>query len=477
MPLRRTIVPWIGPWVIALISIALVLLGAGVLIRNSVAASFDSGQRVRNAGSLLSSTTKAQLDEETGLRGYLATHDAEFLRPYYSGKAELPVVLPRLEAALRELDLRSAVIATADMRRANDAWVASVAVPLLSLHVQNSLPLQKAGKDLVDRFRLDRAIAEQDLLVRNEELRGEFQADLVRLSALIAVATLVLLAVGLTFALLTARAWNRLDAVRLQREEARLRERELRVAYEAERRMVTTLQDAFLQRALPKMDAMKLSATYVPATEQAKVGGDWYDAFELGPERILFSIGDIAGHGLEAAVMMSRVRDEMLTAALLDLNVQSILTHVNGHIAGGQSPSPMVTAIVGIADAAAFAFEYSTAGHPPPILLEPGRKPRLLAFGGLPLGVSENPVYRLHRVETVPGAMLVLYTDGAVEHSRDIIAGERILLDAVAGAPVESDAAAAIYRSIFSGRVVGDDVAILTIGFGTRPAMVARKAS
>ena len=298
----------------------------------------------------------------------------------------------------------------------------------------------------------------------------------MRLSVLIAVATLVLLAVGLTFALLTARAWNRLDAVRQQREEARLRERELRVAYEAERRMVTTLQDAFLQRALPKMDAMKFSATYVPATEQAKVGGDWYDAFELGPERILFSIGDIAGHGLEAAVMMSRVRDEMLTAALLDPNVRSILTHVNDHIVQGHS-SPMVTAIVGIADATAFAFEYSTAGHPPPILLEPGRKPRLLAFGGLPLGVSENPVYRLHRVETVPGAMLVLYTDGAVEHSRDIIAGERILLDAVAGAPVEADPAAAIYRSIFSDRVVGDDVAILTIGFDSRPAVAARKAS
>ncbi len=477
MPLRRTIVPWIAPWVIALATIVVALLVAGVLIRNSVAATIATGQSVRDARTLVFDAIKAQLDEETGLRGYLATRDPTFLRPYESGKNQMPLVLPQLYAAVRGLDLPGATSAAEDMRRTNDEWVASFATPLLSHRVQNSLTLQRLGKSLIDRFRVDREAAEQALVVRNDELREEFQTELMRLSVLIVIAALLLLGVGLTFAMLTARAWNRLDAVRQQREEARIRERELRVAYEAERRVATTLQDAFLQRELPKVASIDLSATYVPATEEAKIGGDWYDAFEVGPERILFSIGDIAGHGLDAAVAMRQVRDEMLTAALLNSNVPAILTHVNERIMSGDAPGPMVTAVVGVADARTFAFEYSTAGHPPPILAEPGKKPRLLAFGGLPLGVSENAVYSMHRVETVPGAMLVLYTDGAVEHSRNIIDGERTLLDAIAGIPGGEDTATAIYDAIFDSRLVGDDVAILTIGFASRPALVSRKSA
>ncbi len=477
MALRRTIIPWITPWVIALVAIVVVLLSAGVLIRNSVAATFDTEQSVRDARTLLFAAIKAQLDEETGLRGYLGTRDPAFLQPYQTGRAQMPRLLPNLEAALRELGLPSAVTAVREMQRTNDAWNDLVATPMLTRRAPNSLSLQRLGKSLVDRFRFDREAAEQDLAVRHDELRDAFQAELTRLSILIVVAALLLLGIGLTFALLTARAWNRLDAVRQQREEARMRERELRAAYESERRVADTLQDAFLQRTLPNIPSMSFSATYVPATEEAKVGGDWYDAFEIGPNRILFSIGDIAGHGLNAAVAMRRVRDEVLTAALLDSNAQSILTHVNDHLMRGDAASPMVTAIVGVADAGTYSFEYSTAGHPPPILVEPGKSPRLLAFGGLPLGVSEKPVYNVHRVETVPGAMLVLYTDGAVEHSRNIIDGERMLLDAIAAGPGGADAAAAIYRSIFESRLVGDDVAILTIGFASEPVLAARKSA
>jgi serine phosphatase RsbU (regulator of sigma subunit)/CHASE3 domain sensor protein len=477
MPLRRTIIPWIAPWVITLISIAVALLVAGVLIRNSVAASFDTGQRVRNSGTLLFAAVRAQLDEETGLRGYLATHDPTFLEPYYAAKAELPVVLPHLRAALQELNLSSAVAAVEDAKRANDTWIALVATPVLAHNGRSNFAQPRLGKSLVDRFRFDRTIADEALAARNDDLRNDLQADLLRLSILIVTATVLLLGVGLTFATLTARAWNRLDAAREQREEARRRERDLRVAYEAERRVVGTLQEAFSQRALPKLSSMNFSATYVPAAEEAKVGGDWYDAFAIGPERVLFSIGDIAGHGLEAAVTMSRVRDEMLSAALLDSNVESILERVNERIMLGGTAWPMITAIVGIADAQTCTFEYATAGHPPPVLLEPGKQPRLLPFSGLPLGVSEKAVYRVNRVETVPQAILVLYTDGAVEHSRNIIDGEHILIEAVARASDTEDKASAIYRTIFRNRQVGDDVAILTIGFASRPAVISRKAS
>jgi serine phosphatase RsbU (regulator of sigma subunit)/CHASE3 domain sensor protein len=473
MPLRRTIIPWIAPWVIALFAIVVALLAAGLLIRNSVAASFDTGQRVRNAGALLFSAVKAQLDEETGLRGYLATRDPAFLEPYRSARAHLPGIFARLKTALEELNVPSAVAAASDAQRANDAWTATVAVPLLAHDARSTLTLQRAGKNLVDRFRADWTVVEDGLAMRNDDVRNDLQGDLVRLSVLIAVAALLLLTVGLSFAMLTARAWNKLEHARQQREAARIRERDLRSAYETERRVADTLQEAFSQRVLPVTPSIAFSATYVPAAEEAKVGGDWYDAFEIGPDRILFTIGDIAGHGLEAAVTMSRVRNEMLSAALLYSNVESILARVNERIVRSASAVPMVTAIVGIADARTCEFEYSTAGHPPPVLVEPGQQPRLLAFGGLPLGISETPVYRRQRVKTVPGAMLVLYTDGAVEHSRNIVEGERILLETIAGITDQAHAATAIYRTIFNDRLVADDVAILTIEFATKPPLIS----
>jgi serine phosphatase RsbU (regulator of sigma subunit) len=90
----------------------------------------------------------------------------------------------------------------------------------------------------------------------------------------------------------------------------------------------------------------------------------------------------------------------------------------------------------------------------------------------MPLGLMANASYVTHSVQTVPGAMLVLYTDGALEHSHDVIAGERILLDAVAQASRAgaADAAGVIRDAIFAGRSAGDDVAILTIAFAAAPA-------
>jgi serine phosphatase RsbU (regulator of sigma subunit) len=89
----------------------------------------------------------------------------------------------------------------------------------------------------------------------------------------------------------------------------------------------------------------------------------------------------------------------------------------------------------------------------------------------------ENARYTVERVQSVPGALLVLYTDGAVEHSHDVVAGEDTLLGAVvtASRSGERDIASRIHANIFEDRQVGDDVAILTIGFGRHAAVPAAK--
>ncbi len=193
------------------------------------------------------------------------------------------------------------------------------------------------------------------------------------------------------------------------------------------------------------------------------MGADWYDAISLPKSRLLFAIGDVAGHGLDAAVTMSHARQALISAALLDSDPADVLRRVNGELL--RERAAMVTAVVGYADPETFEFVYSTAGHPPPLLIEPNRPPRMLRYGSLPLGVVPTATFRTNRIQTVPGATLVLYTDGAIEHSRDVLAGERLLIEAAAAAAKSAgdDVAAAIHRAIFEGRPGADDVAILTI--------------
>jgi serine phosphatase RsbU (regulator of sigma subunit) len=271
-------------------------------------------------------------------------------------------------------------------------------------------------------------------------------------------AVLVVAGLGLGVVLQQTRLGRRLAQ---QEREASV----LRAAYETEKRVADTLQEAFLQKSLPAIGNVRFSAAYTPATEQARVGGDWYDALELSPERVLFAIGDVAGHGFEAAVAMSRARHEVISAAVRDPDPAALLLRANAELL--RRHSPMVTVLCGQANARTYEFTYAAAGHPPPVLIEPGRAPRMLQTGGLPLAVLESASYRSYTVQAVPGAMLVLYTDGALEHSRDVLSGEDVLLEAI-GRAVAGDApdpAGAILQTIFAGRVVGDDVAILTVTF------------
>jgi serine phosphatase RsbU (regulator of sigma subunit) len=463
MPARRAIAPWVLGWVAAIVLIVMSLLVGGLRIRGAIAASFEAVQEVHHAQSLLFGMIKAQLDEETGLRGYVATRDPKFLEPYRSARAQLPTVFLQLTSALHRLGLSSNAVA--DARRSNALWLEAVGKPLAEGQGRSSLLLEQKGKALVDRFRGDRVIVDRELAIRDAQLRRKLEGGILLLGVLIAGAAASLLIVGLAFVTLAARAWARLERLRELREQAAERESSLRAAYEAEKHTVDALQQVFSQRLLPTVQGISFSAIYKPAAEEAKVGGDWYDAFELGTDRILVVIGDTAGHGLEAAGSMSRLRDQVFAAALYDPDVESILRRVNAILIANSLPTLLVTMVVGIVNARTREFTYTSAGHPPPVLVEPNRGARLLAFGGLPLGVLRNAGYRTTRVQAEPGSMLVLYTDGAVEHSRNIVEGERILLETAEQVLSSNNPARAIYSSIFGDRVAADDVAILTVGF------------
>jgi serine phosphatase RsbU (regulator of sigma subunit) len=403
---------------------------------------------------------RLQLDEETGIRGYVATGKQLFLEPYFNARRHFGSVTSRLIATLRALSMDDRVVR--EQAAINEQWLTQVARPSLQNPRSSELVVQLTGEYLVDGFRTLDSLLLRRLSARSAEADAAAAALVTRLLAG-SLALGVLLALVFT-AIATA-------AFRLA---ARLEEQ--RDAYEAEKRVTDVLQRAFLGDDLPSIPAARFDGVYVPAGLEAQVGGDWYDAFELSPNRILFSMGDVAGHGVEAAVIMSRARQSILAISIGETDPGIVLARTNAALC--LQGATMVTALCGIIDIEEQTISYANAGHPPIIELTKGRSLELLAGGGLPLGVAESASYETLTAPILPDSMLVLYTDGLVEHSHDLEAGERTLFEALRKLDVRStNPAAALLERILRGKPPVDDVAILTIRFPkSRTAHVRVKA-
>ena len=232
----------------------------------------------------------------------------------------------------------------------------------------------------------------------------------------------------------------------------------------AESATVRSLQEALAQQPLPVTPNLAFSASYRPASIGALVGGDWYDAFELPHGRILFLIGDVAGHGVEAAVAMTRIRQAILSAALHDSDPGAILARANAMI---ELTDKFATAICGQINSATLEVVYATAGHPQAMLIDPEGSPELLSYDGPPLGVVRDAVYPSFTLQVKSGSLLVLYTDGLLEYDHDVIKGELRLLDIARRVARERrpDPATAIHDAIFRSSAPQDDVAIMTVAF------------
>ena len=458
------------PTAILALVLLILLAAAGLGVRGYVSDAFDAASRVYGARELGAQVLQLQLDEETGIRGYAATHDRTFLEPYAAARAPLAAAFDRLRNALDLIQAPESLTLLADARATSDRWTAIVVAPVLQAPSGGALAIQLHGKQLMDHFRADMKGIDDALAMTDDAVTARARASIDRIDVLVGGIVFILLLAALAYGAQQVRVAEQLESEERRAEEDRRQVAELHAAFIAEKRIADTLQDAFVQRPLPLLPAMQFSATYSPAAEEARIGGDWYDAIELPGDRALFTIGDVTGHGIGAAVTMNQARQALISSALLDADPAAILTRINVEMA--RNGGPLVTAVAGYADARTYEFVYAVAGHPPPVLLEPGRAPRTLECGSLPLGAVETAAYRTFRVQTLPGATLILYTDGAVEHSRNVIEGEETLLRVVAGAGERdrADLAAYIHEAIFGGRPAGDDVAILTVGFAANPA-------
>ena len=229
----------------------------------------------------------------------------------------------------------------------------------------------------------------------------------------------------------------------------------------------TNVSDAFQQASLPttlpQTVGLDFSAFYAPGKSEAMIGGDWFDAFRLADGRIVLSIGDVSGSGLQAAVVMGSVRQVIRGAAQLQPEPGVILDATDRALRS-EYPESYVTAFVGILDPIAMRVAYASAGHPPPFMRRADGSIVQLEGTGLLLGLREGDESPGTTIPFEDGALFVLYTDGLTESTRDVIEGERAVFEALADpAVVEADdiARALHDRVLVDGAV--DDVAILAV--------------
>ena len=246
--------------------------------------------------------------------------------------------------------------------------------------------------------------------------------------------------------------------------------------YEQEHRVSQTFQSAALPNDLPNIDGIKLSVRYEAGRTEALVGGDWYDAFPLPDGRLVLSIGDVAGSGLDAAVTMGTVRQSIRTAALINPNPLAVLDAVDRVVRA--ACDRFVTAFVAIFDPLFGDLRYACAGHPRPLLRSPNGDITELDGGGLPLGLREDHESRIFLHQTLsPGSSILFYTDGLVEADRDLLTSEAQLIDLLAVSNPMTMTADSLYEGIFRDKIAHDDVALMLFHYEHSPLAATQPKS
>lgn len=196
---------------------------------------------------------------------------------------------------------------------------------------------------------------------------------------------------------------------------------ELRKAHARTHEVAVTLQRAMLPgTALPRHDFA--AVRYQPAASFLNVCGDWYDLIDLDEDRLAAAVGDVVGHGLEAAGVMGQLRSALSAAIRATGRPADALTTLAQH-AHTVEGALATTAVQAVIDRAAHTVTYSCAGHPPPLLAHPDGTVELLDTAtDPPLAASDDTIPRTQAtVSYTPGATLVLYTDGLIERRTEDI--------------------------------------------------------
>jgi anti-anti-sigma factor len=193
---------------------------------------------------------------------------------------------------------------------------------------------------------------------------------------------------------------------------AEARVEELSQRYRNARDSATVMQQALLAPSVPVLPDVDVAAEYLVAAEDTAAGGDWFDALALG-DRLVLIVGDVVGHGVEAAAVMSQLRTAVRMQIAAGHSIAEALEAVDRfqeHVPGAKS----ATLCVGSLDFATGEFQYCTAGHPPPLLVAADASSRYVEPSGAgPLGSGAGFPMCTETLDV--GDSILLYTDGLIE--------------------------------------------------------------
>ncbi|MEU4220213.1 SpoIIE family protein phosphatase [Actinoplanes sp. NPDC026623] len=219
---------------------------------------------------------------------------------------------------------------------------------------------------------------------------------------------------------------------------------EQRRSLHAEHELAARLQQIILP--IPEcpieLPGVKVAVRYLPAGQECLVGGDWFHAAALRDGSVLLAVGDVAGHGTKAATTMAQLRYSLRALAVTTTDPALLLGHLNSLTCEleRERPETAATAIVARYEPAHRRLTWAQAGHPPPLLSRGGRTAPLARPAGPMLGVVDDARYECASLRMELGDLLMLYTDGLVEHRRrslddGLAAVIRTVDESVAAAP------------------------------------------
>ena len=427
------------------LGLPIVLVGQLGIARTLDGINLDLAQ-IRQGQLAAAEILRLQLDEESGVHGFLATGQRVFLEPYARARVEMPVRIDELRATVSATEDAALV---ADLRAVNAEWLGTVAEVVIAGERKGITRAQQRGKVLIDRFRSDLVPLQRDFARRYAAATIERDRT-IHTNARVTVLTIGLIAIEIIF--FAAAFW------RMQQELDR------------ERAAVETLQIAAAGRLVPP-EHLALGSAYRSATRGARIGGDAYDVYRLDDARTLIVVGDVSGKGLTAAVDTTLIRYALRALASEIAEPQQIMGRFDTlYRAGNPSPEAFVSLFIGIDDRRDGSLWYANAGHGACWIRRGSRLEHLPPNGPI-VGVSDlgAPPFRAVRTALAKGDLLVLATDGlteARERGGAMVTEERVrswILRGDAGAPQRfvDDLMSEVTR--YERGRAGDDLAVLAL--------------
>lgn len=230
-----------------------------------------------------------------------------------------------------------------------------------------------------------------------------------------------------TVAFVTSQKQRKLQEKNLQLEQAVARGTETILEQEQELERAREIQRNLLPRDLPQLPGIEIVSAWHPARS---VGGDYFDVIRLDDQCLGICIGDVAGKGITAALLMANLQAAFRAFAVVGASPSTVCSKLNEFVCGNVAPGKFITFFYAVVDPGRGTITYENAGHCPALLVKQSGQAEFLRGDGAVLGVIPDYVYKDYIAPLNTGDRLLLYTDGVTEaenHNEEEFGSTRLM--------------------------------------------------